>query len=112
MTADLLELALSDPGAAWDDSEELIASGTDPRALSFAYHARGIVLRDSGRTTEALTELRTALRYAGKADEARQADVRATYGITALPCGADSSEPSRFGSRSGPSNRRAVGEGR
>ncbi len=87
MTADLLELAMADPDAAWEASESVLASVADPCAWSFAHHARGIALRDWGRATEALTELRTALRYARKVGDAREADVRATYGITLFLAG-------------------------
>ena len=87
MTADLVELAMANPSAAWDTSERVLGAGSDPRALSFAYHARGIVLRDSGHATEALAELRAGLGQARRVDEAREADVRATYGITLFLAG-------------------------
>ncbi len=87
MTADLLELAMADATAAWETSESVLASDPDSCAKSFAHHARGIVLRDWGRVAEALTELRTALDHARRVDQAREADVRATYGTTLFLAG-------------------------
>ena len=84
---DLLELALADPERAATRAEEVVAASSDPRELSVAHQAVGIVLRDSGRVHEALAELRTAIRYAGRADPEREADVRATYGLALLMAG-------------------------
>jgi tetratricopeptide (TPR) repeat protein len=81
MTRDLLELALTDPAEAWAAAEHVVGTSADPRALSVAYQARGIVRRDAGHATEAIVELRVALRYAARVDAERVADVRATYGI-------------------------------
>ncbi len=87
MTAELLELAMADATAAWETSGRVLAAETDPCARSFAHHARGIVLRDWGRVAEALAELRTAIGHARRVDQAREADVRATYGITLFLAG-------------------------
>ena len=84
---DLLELALVDPERAWTSAEAVVAGSTDPRVLSVAHQARGIVLRDAGRATDALAELRTALRYAAHGDLNRAADVRATYGVALFLAG-------------------------
>ena len=84
---DLLELALADPERAWARAEAVVEDSSDPRLLSIAHQARGIVLRDSGRAGEAVAELRTAIRYAGRVDPERDADVRATYGLALVMAG-------------------------
>ncbi|HET9421605.1 MAG TPA: hypothetical protein VFO49_10735, partial [Nocardioides sp.] len=78
---DLLELALADPERAWARAEAVVGETSDPLELSIAHQARGIVLRDEGRSTEAVAELRTALRHAVRSGAEREADVRATYGL-------------------------------
>ena len=78
---DLLELALADPERAWARAGAVVGDSSDARELSIAHQARGIVLRDAGRTTEAVDELRTALRHAARGGVEREADVRATYGL-------------------------------
>ena len=75
---DLLELALADPERARARAEALVADSSDPLELSLAHQARGIVLRDEGRSTEAVDELRIALRHASRIGVEREADVRAT----------------------------------
>ena len=84
---DLLELALADPEQAWARAEAAVRKSRDPLELSIAHQARGIVLRDSGRADEAVAELRTAIRYAGRVDPERDADVRATYGLALVMAG-------------------------
>ncbi len=87
---DLLELALADPERAWTRAAAVVIDSSDPRELSVAHQARGIVLRDSGRATDALAELRTALRYAARGDRGdrgRTADVQATYGVALFLAG-------------------------
>ena len=80
---DLLELALEEPERARQSAERLLAEETDPLVRSFAHQALGIVLRDRGRTDEALAEQRAALRAARRCGVAdRERDVRATYAIT------------------------------
>jgi tetratricopeptide (TPR) repeat protein len=76
---DLLALALSRPQEAL--SRARAVAGTDPRTLSFARQAAGIVLRDRGQMAAALADLRAARRYAqASGDPGRVADVRATLG--------------------------------
>jgi len=87
MTDDLLELALADPAQALARADQLIAKTADSVALSIAHQARGIVLRDSGRTADAVAELRTALRHAARVDPEREADVRATFGLALVMAG-------------------------
>jgi tetratricopeptide (TPR) repeat protein len=78
-----LALALSRPGDALARAAELLADGPPPAVASIARQARGIVWRDAGRTTEAVRELRAALRLAlASADSARVVDVQATLGVT------------------------------
>jgi predicted negative regulator of RcsB-dependent stress response len=85
---DLLDLALDDPTAAKRQAEELLASATDDRTLSFAGQCLGIVLRDAGQPDAALTVLRRALRNARRtADTDRERDVAATLGTTLVVAG-------------------------
>ena len=85
---DLLDLALDDPTAAKRQAEELLASTTDDRTLSFAGQCLGIVLRDAGQPDAALTVLRRALRNARRtADTDRERDVAATLGTTLVVAG-------------------------
>ena len=78
----LLALALSRPSDARAEADRLLDGNPGPLDASIAHQARGIVLRDSGRTREAIAELRTALRYArvSGAPE-RIIDVQATLGV-------------------------------
>jgi tetratricopeptide (TPR) repeat protein len=78
----LLALALSRPADALSAARAVLAD--DPASAtrsdrSVAHQVVGIVLRDAGRTGEAVTELRAALRLADEPD--RRADVRATLGV-------------------------------
>ncbi|MDX6263401.1 MAG: hypothetical protein QOH84_5089, partial [Kribbellaceae bacterium] len=62
---------------------KLLGQSLDPRTASIAHQAKGIVLRDSGQATEAIAELRQAVRLAGRSgDQERTADVEATLGLT------------------------------
>ena len=54
---------------------------------SYGHQVLGIVLRDSGRTPEALDELRQAVRAARSVDPDREGDVRATYAGTLVLAG-------------------------
>jgi tetratricopeptide (TPR) repeat protein len=84
----LLALALSRPSEALAQATVVLAHRPDPRAASLAHQARGIVLRDSGHVTEALSELRRALRRARTlAAPERACDVRATLGVTLVLAG-------------------------
>jgi tetratricopeptide (TPR) repeat protein len=85
---DLLRLAIAEPGRAERESGEILAAGPGPWEESVARQARGIVLRDRGLLDGGLTELRLALRLARRAgDRDRQADVRATLGVTLVMSG-------------------------
>jgi len=78
---DLLELALEEPEKARLRATQLLLSSTDHVERSYAHQCLGIVLRDAGRTAEALIELEDGLRAAqlsGVVD--RDRDIRATYG--------------------------------
>lgn len=80
---DLLDLAIDDPDRGRREAERVIAGDADPRNRSYAHQCLGIVLRDEGRTDEALVELKAGLRAArlsGSPD--RERDVRATLGGT------------------------------
>jgi len=79
MTDDLLELAMSDPSRAWPLAEKVLASSADPAGRSVAHQAQGIVLRNAGKLTDALSSFRTALRFATQVDGERAGEVRASY---------------------------------
>jgi hypothetical protein len=80
---DLLELALDDQLQAARAARRVLEQSRDAVERSYAHQCLGIVLRDSGRVDEALAELRRGLRAARSADRPdREADVRATYGVT------------------------------
>ncbi len=84
----LLALAIADPSRASSAADALIASASDPWALSYAHQALGIVLRDGGDLDRALRHLRTARRLAEHTgDRDRPADVRATLGATLAMAG-------------------------
>ncbi|TYL55039.1 CHAT domain-containing protein [Nocardioides sp. BGMRC 2183] len=79
---ELLDLALDQPDEARRRASTLLASDTDARTLAFAAQSLGIVLRDEGRSDEALAVLRDALRWArSDGDPDRVRDVRATLGV-------------------------------
>ncbi len=79
----LLPLAVARPSEAYAAAGALLDGTPDPRSASIAHQARAIVLRDTGRQTEAVAELRLALRLAKEsADVGRVADVQATLGLT------------------------------
>src|SRR5215475_860190 len=79
----LLSLALSRPGEALAWANRLLAHQEDAHVASIARQTRAIVLRDTGRTDEAIAELRKALRLARlSAVPGRAPDVQATLGLT------------------------------
>jgi hypothetical protein len=79
----LLPLALSRPADAFAKASHLLEQRPDPHAASIAHQARGIVLRDAGRTREAIAELRAALRFARTLPVLdRAVDVQGTLGLT------------------------------
>src|SRR5262245_21622172 len=83
LAENLLPLALSRPADAFARATELLAQRPEPGAASIARQARAIVLRDVGRTDEAVTELRLALRLARLSGvPGRVPDVQATLGLT------------------------------
>jgi CHAT domain-containing protein len=85
---DLLAQAIADPTAAWSRAELLLTDETDTRTLSLARQAMGIVLRHRGHLEEALRELRSAARLAHRSgDVDREADARATLGVTLAMAG-------------------------
>ena len=84
----LLSLALARPAQAYAEATRLLAGAPGPLAASVAHQARAIVVRDHGDQSQALRELRRALRLAHRsADVRRVADVRATLGLTLGLCG-------------------------
>jgi CHAT domain-containing protein len=86
--ADLLRLAIAEPDRAEREAGEILASDPGPWEESVARQARGIVLRDRGLLEGALAELRRAIRLARRAgDPDREADVRATLGVTLVMSG-------------------------
>lgn len=85
---DLLELAIDRPAVARRRAEHVLAS--DPSAIerSYAEQALGIVLRDAGRSEEAITALRRAARAASSSGVPnREPDVRATLGVALVQAG-------------------------
>jgi tetratricopeptide (TPR) repeat protein len=88
MTENLLALALEDPSSAEPRARTLIASSDDPGVRADAHQALGVVLREQGRTDQALTELRAAVRWAERGgDISRAHDVRATLGASLVVAG-------------------------
>jgi tetratricopeptide (TPR) repeat protein len=86
----LLDLALSRPAAALTQARELLSRRPPAGAAeaSIAHQAAGIALRDLGHPREGLAEMRRALRLARAAgEEQREADVRASLGLTMILTG-------------------------
>src|SRR4029079_12986047 len=82
--AELLRLAIADPARASSRAEVLLTATDDNWWCSVAHHARGVALREQGRTADAVRALRAGVRLAGSSgDVDREADVRASLG-TAL----------------------------
>ena len=70
-------------GDAFARANRLLAHHADAHVASIARQTRAIVLRDTGRTDEAIAELRKALRLARlSAIPGRAPDVQATLGLT------------------------------
>jgi tetratricopeptide (TPR) repeat protein len=79
----LLALALSRPADAMAEASRVLSKDPDALAASVAHQARAIVLRDTGRVADAISELRVALRLAATLpDPERVGDVKATLGVT------------------------------
>ena len=88
LVGDLLALAIAEPVVAMARASGSWPSETDPRTLSVARQAVGIVLRHRGRMEDALRELRAAVRLAHRSrDVDREADARATLGVTLAMAG-------------------------
>jgi tetratricopeptide (TPR) repeat protein len=85
---ELLRLALSRPAEALAEAGRILAGAADQKTASVARQARAIVLRDSGRFAEAVTELHLALGLArASGDHEREIDVRATLGVALVMAG-------------------------
>jgi tetratricopeptide (TPR) repeat protein len=84
----LLALALSRPADAVTEAGRVLAQNPDAGTASVAHQARAIVLRDAGRTADAIRELRVALRLARASGTPERAlDVQATLGVTLVFAG-------------------------
>jgi tetratricopeptide (TPR) repeat protein len=85
---ELLRLALARPAEAVAEADRVLVGHPDPRTASVARQTRAIVLRDAGHFTEAVQELRRALRLADTSgDRERRIDVRATLGAALVMSG-------------------------
>lgn len=84
----LLVLTHSRPVEALSQARALLSRRPAATEASMAHQAAGIALRDLGHIDEGLGELRRALRSArASGDTQRQADVRATLGLTMAKAG-------------------------
>ncbi|HTU74415.1 MAG TPA: CHAT domain-containing tetratricopeptide repeat protein [Trebonia sp.] len=82
-TSHLLVLTHSRPAEALSRARDLLARRPAAAEASIAHQAAGIALRDLGDLDEGLAELRRALRSArASGDQQREADVRATLGLS------------------------------
>ncbi len=82
-TERLLTLAQSRPADAFVEANRLLAQEPGAFDASIARQVRGIVLRDTGRTREAIAELRLAVRLARSSGTPERAlEVQATLGLT------------------------------
>ncbi|MGF9756796.1 CHAT domain-containing protein [Microvirga sp. 0TCS3.31] len=77
---ELLRTLFADPDGARRKALAELVPDPDPALASIGHQIVGIVLRDGGRTDEALAHLRRALALAQRVDGERAADVRATLG--------------------------------
>ncbi len=79
---DLPTLALSRPAEALERAEAVLETSPDPLARSFAHQAAGIVHRENGEMTEAISHLTEGLRAARHCKLIdRIADIQATLGV-------------------------------
>ncbi len=86
--AELLAMALDTPATALTGARRLLAGRPHPSDASYAHQTVAIVLREDGDAAAALRELRRALRAARQAgSDDREADVRATLGLTLVRAG-------------------------
>lgn len=80
--SELLQLVFAAPNEAMRQARAVLADSPSPLDASIAHQAIGIVQRDFGDLTSALTELRQALAMARRSGSTeREADVLATFGI-------------------------------
>src|SRR5262245_26126190 len=85
---ELLPLALARPKEALAQARSALAAHPSLVDASVAHQVAGIVLRDFGDVNAAVRELRMAFRLAQMAhSQERQADVRATMGLTLVMAG-------------------------
>lgn len=85
---DLLELAIDRPAVARRRAEGILANAPSAVERSYAEQALGIVLRDTGRSEEAIQALRRAARAASRSGATnREPDVRATLGVALVQAG-------------------------
>ncbi|MCY4727625.1 CHAT domain-containing protein [Nocardioides sp. STR2] len=84
---ELLRTLFADPEGARTRALAELVPDPHPALASIGHQVVGIVLRDSGRTDEALAHLRRALALARRVDGDRAADVRATLGGTLVYAG-------------------------
>ncbi len=81
---ELLRTVFADPPAARAVAESWLVPDADRAVASIGHQVLGIVLRDIGEVDEALVHLRRALALAKRVDEEREADARATLGVSLL----------------------------
>jgi tetratricopeptide (TPR) repeat protein len=80
--SELLQLVFAAPNEAIKRARAVLADSPSPLDASIAHQAIGIVQRDFGDLTSAITELRQALKLARRSGSTeREADVLATFGI-------------------------------
>lgn len=80
--SELLQLVFAAPNEAIKKARAVLADSPTPLDASIAHQAIGIVQRDFGDLTSAITELRQALKLARRSGSTeREADVLATFGI-------------------------------
>jgi tetratricopeptide (TPR) repeat protein len=91
---DLPVLALARPRDTARIAERLLSKTRDPYARSYAGQALGVATREMGDVTRAVRYLRAALGAAASIGGEREADVRASLGIT-LACAGRSGEALR-----------------
>jgi tetratricopeptide (TPR) repeat protein len=85
---DLLQLVFAHPSEALRQARAVLADSPALLDASIAHQAIGIVQRDFGDLTSAITELRQALSYAKRSGSTeREADVLATFGIALIHSG-------------------------
>src|SRR4029453_8601737 len=94
----LLALALSRPSNALAEARAVLAGRPSAEPASVPHQAIGVVLRDFGDIDEAVTELRTALRWARRAgNPEREADVLASLGVALVMAGQTRRGPAALG---------------